>query len=373
MFRTRSFWSRTVTWALLGTLAAPSVFAQAPAPKPSTPAAQPSAPPAAAAPAPSAAAAPSAATPPAPPAPSEPLPPFKKPLSETLTGMARAEYEAGRLLYMDGDYAGASLKFQLAYEQSKDPRLLWNMAAAEKNLRHYAKVVELVERYVAEGGTRLKPEDRAEADALLSTVRAFISTVTLDVQPEGAAIFVDDVQVGTSPLSKPFNVDMGEHRLRVTKPGFQDFTTTQSLQGGAPFSLMVALQPVVHQGRLHVVAGPGETISIDGKVVGTGQWEGVLPSGIHNVSVTAAGKRPYQSDLAVQDDQTQSVRVALESDAPPVVQKDKGMGTTWLWIAGGTVLAAGLGVGAYFAFKPEDEPPVPGTLGTVELPLLGRF
>ena len=114
------------------------------------------------------------------------LPPFKKPLAETLTGMARAEYEAGRLLYVDGDYAGAALKFQRAYEESKDPRLLWNTAAAEKNLRHYAKVVELVERYVAEGGTRLKPEDRAEADALLVTVRAFISTVTLDVQPEGA-------------------------------------------------------------------------------------------------------------------------------------------------------------------------------------------
>jgi hypothetical protein len=297
--------------------------------------------------------------------------PFKKPLAETLTGMARAEYEAGRLLYMDGDYAGAALKFQLAYEASKDPRLLWNTAAAEKNLRHYAKVVELVERYVAEAGPRLKPEDRAEADALLTTVRAFISTVTLDVQPEGSAVFIDDVQVGVSPM-KPLLVDMGEHRVRVTKQGYQDFTTTQSLQGGAPFSLTVALQPVVHQGRLHVIASPGETISIDGKVVGTGQWEGVLPSGIHTVAVSAAGKRTYQSDVAVQDDQSQAVRVTLESAAPPA-QKDKGMGTTWIWIAGGTVLAAGLGVGAYFAFQPEDEPPVKGSLGTVELPLLGRF
>ena len=181
MFRTRSFWSRTVTWTLLGALAAPSVSPRRP--HRSRAAAAPSAP------APSGTvrpAAPSAATPPAPPA---PLPPFKKPLAETLTGMARAEYEAGRLLYADGDYAGAALKFQLAYEQSKDPRLLWNMAACEKNLRHYAKVVELVERYIAEGGTRLKPEDRAEADALLGTVRAFISTVTLDVQPEGARRF----------------------------------------------------------------------------------------------------------------------------------------------------------------------------------------
>jgi len=286
--------------------------------------------------------------------------------------MAKAEYEAGRLLYADGDYAGAALKFQSAYDASKDPRLLWNTAAAEKNLRHYAKVVELVERYVAEAGTRLKPEDRAEAEALLTTVRAFISTVTLDVQPEGAAIFVDDVKIGESPLKAPLLVDQGEHRIRVSKDGFQDFTATQSLQGGAPFSLTVALQAAVHQGRLRVVASAGETISVDGKQVGSGEWEGVLPSGIHSVTVTAAGKRTYQSDVAIQDDQTQSVRVALESATPAAAQKDKGS-MTWLWIAGGAVLATGLGVGAYFAFKPDDKEPVPGTLGTVELPLHARF
>ena len=365
MFRLRSTSSRTVAWLLALSLTAPSVFAQAPAPaaKPSTPAKPPSAAPSS----PPATTAPAPASPPV-----TPQEPFKKSLAETLTGTAKAEYEAGRLLYSDGDYAGASLKFQRAYEESKDPRLLWNTAAAEKNLRHYARVVELVERYVAEGGSRLKPDDIAEADALLATVRAFISTVTFDVQPEGAAVFVDDVQVGVSPLQKPVLIDMGEHRIRVTKDGFQDFTATQSLQGGAPFSLMVALQPVVHQGRLRIVASPGETISVDGKQVGTGEWEGVVPSGIHSVTVTAAGKRTYQSDVAIQDNQTQSVRVTLESATPPAAKEDKGS-MTWLWIAGGAVLATGLGVGAYFVFKPEDEEPVPGTLGTVELPLGARF
>ena len=353
MFRTRSLATRTVSWVLMAASSAPAAFAQTAAPKPSSPAA--------------AASAPTEAKP------AEALPPFKKPLAETLTGMAKAEYEAGRLLYGDGDYAGAALKFQRAYDESKDPRLLWNTAAAEKNLRHYAKVVELVERYVAEAGTRLKPEDRAEADALLGTVRAFIATVTLDVQPEGAAIFVDDVKVGVSPMRAPVLVDMGDRRIRVTKDGFQDFAVTQSLQGGTPFSLMVALQPAVHEGRLRIVASAGETISIDGKQVGSGEWEGVLPTGLHSVTVTAAGKRPYQSDVAIQDNQTQSLRVALEADAPSSgTSSDKG-NLTWLWIAGGAVLATGLGVGAYFAFRPDDKDPVQGTLGTVELPLGARF
>jgi hypothetical protein len=64
--------------------------------------------------------------------------------------------------------------------------------------------------------------------------------------------------------------------------------------------------------------------------------------------------------------------VSLESATPAAAKDDKGS-MTWLWIAGGAVLATGLGVGAYFVFKPEDEEPVPGSLGTVELPLGARF
>src|SRR6476469_2894036 len=84
-------------------------------------------------------------------APAAPPPPAgPKPLSDALTSGPNAYCEAARLLYGDGDHAGALVKFQAAFDQSKDPRLLWNMAACEKNLRHYAKVMALVERYVKE-------------------------------------------------------------------------------------------------------------------------------------------------------------------------------------------------------------------------------
>src|SRR6187549_405725 len=99
MFRTRSFTSRTISCVLLVALTAPSAFAQALAPKPSAPATPPpgaAAPPAAA---PPAAASPAAAPPAAAPPAAAPLPPFKKSLADTLSGAAKAEYEAGRLLY----------------------------------------------------------------------------------------------------------------------------------------------------------------------------------------------------------------------------------------------------------------------------------
>jgi hypothetical protein len=325
---------RSVAWLLTASLIAPSLFAQGAAPPPPPPATAPAA---------------------------GSTGPFTTQLSEALTGAARGEYEAGKLLYNDGDYAGAALKFMRAYDESKDPRLLWNAAAAEKNLRRYVRVAELVGRYMTEAGDRLTADELAEAKVLLDTVRAFISDVTFKVVPDGATIIVDDQPIGVSPLPGPVQIEMGQRRLKVSKPGFQDFSAAQSFTGGAATSVEIALQAVVHEGKLRIIAGPGDVIRVDGKVVGTGEWEGTLPSGAHSVAVTGEGKRPYQSEAVVQDNQGSTLRVALEPESSVAGGGD----LTWLWVAGGAVAAAGLGVGAYFMFKPEDEGPPPPILGTL--------
>lgn len=303
-------------------------------------------------------------------------PAAQAPLAESLTGMARAEYEAGRILYADGDYAGAALKFERAYQESNDPRLLWNIAAAEKNLRRYVRVYELIERYLKEGGAQLTEQDRAEAQTLLETVRAFIGVVTINVDQPGARIFVDDQELGLSPLPGPVRLEMGERKLRVEKPGFTPFVAPQNIPGGAESRIEVTLQREVNEGRLRVIASPGDTISIDGTVVGHGQWEGPLPSGIHSLQVTAPGKRPYQADVGVRNQQLSTVRVALEATPTEHAFAPQAGTSPWPWIAGG-VLLAGLGVGAYFLFRPDDEttvrPPVTGSLDPGAIPLSVRF
>src|ERR1700723_275589 len=62
-----------------------------------------------------------------------------KPLAQSLPADARRDYDAGKLLFEDGDYATALLKYQAAYDQTHDPRLLWNVAVCQKDLRHYAR------------------------------------------------------------------------------------------------------------------------------------------------------------------------------------------------------------------------------------------
>ena len=159
---------------------------------------------------------------------------------------------------------------------------------------------------------------------------------------------------------------MGARRIKVSKPGFEDFATVEQVQGGMAHELTVQLREAKHEGRLRVVTDDRtSSISVDGKPVGSGQWEGRLASGSHVVQITAPGKRPYRSEVLVQDNQVNSFSVSLEKD-------DRGGIQTWMWVAGGAVLAAGLGVGGYFLLRPDDSTPSPlaGSMepGWVQLP-----
>jgi hypothetical protein len=296
-------------------------------------------------------------------------------LADTLTGDAKNHYEAAKILYADGDYAGSALKFHQAYTLSNDARLLWNEAAAEKNQRHYARVESLIREYLAKGGATGEAE-RADAQGLIDTVRAFIGDVRITSKEAGATVFIDNVEVGTTPLASAIRVDMGSRRVRVVKPGFKEFARTVEVVGGGQSSVDVELAAETHEGTLRVVGGIGTTIRIDGKMVGMGQWQGPLPSGLHTVEVSADHKLPYRSDSLVQDGELTTVQVSLQnepSSLPPAATSSSN--NTWLWVAGGAVLAAGLGVGAYFVLKPENQgPPAPleGTIGSVDLTLLRR-
>jgi hypothetical protein len=291
-----------------------------------------------------------------------------------LKGLAKAEYESGRILYLDGDYKTAALKFMRAYEESKDPRLLWHVAAAEKNLRHYVRVEALVRRFVTESGDKLTPEERKEAQLLLDTVRNFIAEVTLDVQPAGATIKLDGVVVGQSPLNRPIRLELGTRSIDVSKEGFLPHTETLEVTEASKL-VSISLEPEIHEGKLRVLADPGSVIRVDGKVVGTSEWQGILPSGVHDVHVSADGFRPYQGDSLVQDNQTTTLRVVLQEEPKPLpvmtVVDSGGNSNAWAWVTGGLLVLGVAGTGAYFLLasdEPEPPRPVDGTLGTVELP-----
>jgi hypothetical protein len=295
----------------------------------------------------------------APPASASPAPEGSgpAPLADSLTGSSKEAYDSGKQLYRAGDFAGALLQFERAYDLSSDARLLWNVAICEKNLHRYARARKVLERYQVEAGPQLTEQNRKDAKDLSAALSKFVSMLRISVTEPGASIFIDDEQVGKSPLAEPLLVDMGPRRIRVVKKGFVDFDERRVLLGETDTALDVKLKADVREGRLIITAGKDDVIRLDGKVVGQGQWDGKLRTGGHTLRVTAPGMKPYQSEVIVQDDSARRIPITLE-------REPRGGVPTWLLLTGGAVIAAGLGVGAgYFIFKATDAPcPTAGNL-----------
>ena len=322
-------WLRTplaVTLALL----APAAFAQTPTPT---------------------------GAPPAPPAPTaQPAPPA---LGDALHGDAKAAYDSAKLLLANNDSAGALEKFKQAYELSKDPRLLYNMAICNKNLRAYARMKTLLERYERDAGATMTPDERASVNAALAAINNLVGALKLTVTPDGASVLLDGTPAATSPVKEPIFAELGKHTLTIKMSSFDPVEKAIDVAGGNEIALTVALTPTPHVADLVVATDDAATVSIDGQVVGTGRYQARLASGRHSVHVTEPGRKAVDSDLDLRDGETRTLEVSLPEEKH---------GAIWPWVVGGAVVVGAAVVGGYFLFKPSDTtvPPPQGALGGVQ-------
>ena len=284
-------------------------------------------------------------------------------LAQSLTGDAKEAYSAAELLFNNGDLLGAERKYRQAYDLSKDPRLLFNMAIAEKGLHAYARMREHLEQFKHEEGAAITADDKQAVDAALAAIRNLIGTVTITVDVPGAVITLDDQPVGHAPLDGPLTVDLGDHTIGVESPDFDPVKKAVTIEGGASASLDITLVRTVHSGQLVVVAEPdGATIDVDGAAVYKGRFDGPLTAESHQVRVTAPGRVPYSANVELRERETRTLQVSLVAE---------GHAALWPWIVGGVAVAAGAAVGGYFLFKPHDQTVdvPPGSIGSVQLSL----
>ncbi len=290
------------------------------------------------------------------------------PLATALTGPARDAYTAAKLLMVNNDFQGALTKFQQAYDLSKDPRLLFNMAICEKDLHAYARMQRLLEQYEREAGDAMPADQRALVDSALAAIKGLVGAVKVTLSADGATVALDGESVGTSPLNGPILVDLGKHTLSVHMTGFEPVEKALDVSGGGVTEVVLALTPTPHLADVTIAAEDGAAVAIDGKVVGSGQFHGQVASGPHTVRVTEGGKVAFVSEVVLRDGETRTLEVTLREDRHPLI---------WPWVVGGVVVAAGAVVGGYFLFQPSSTttavPPGKLGVGSVQLSSVSRL
>lgn len=276
------------------------------------------------------------------------------PIIELLTGEAKRDYESARLLYDNGDYAGASVKFYSAYERSRaqnpkwqgDPRLLWNVASCERSLRRYARAIAFVHRYLESRSPLVTPEGERAARAFLAAAEPLTALLIIEANVPDALVYLDDHLLGRTPLDGGVRVDIGTHRLLVKKGEHTDYAETFAVGGAEELRITAVLRRVERTGHLIVRASPGDRIAFNGVLMGVGRAEAALPLGSHAVRVSAPGARTFEARVELTDRGTRTLDVVLERE--PVAAELP----AWVWAAGGSLATGLLMTGGYLLFKP---------------------
>jgi hypothetical protein len=285
-------------------------------------------------------------------------------LRDSLLGPARDAYDEATTRLSNQDDRGALDKYQQAYDLSKDPRLLFNMAVCDRNLQRYAEMQRHLLRYEQEAAGLMSPEDQADVQGALAAILHLVAQIHLTVSEAGAQVSIDAETVGLTPLATPIIVDVGKHTVVVKKDGFVPVERAVDLAGGEDAAVELRLVERPHPGLLRIAADPRAIISVDRTAVAHGFFDEPLAPGSHSIEVTEPGKKRYTTVIALLDRETRDLQIRLE---------DERHGQVWPWIAAGVGVVAGLSVGAYFLFRPQEtQNQLSGQLFTVPLPAGAR-
>jgi hypothetical protein len=126
---------------------------------------------------------------------------------EKISPNARAHFEAGVALLQDPDgarYEEAYREFSAAFEKSKSPRVLGNLALCAMKLERDAEAIEAYTRYVEEV-TEIDPVEREQIKRDLVTLKNGLVRVTIEVSPAGAKIYDVRTPVRGEPISNVYD------------------------------------------------------------------------------------------------------------------------------------------------------------------------
>src|SRR6266851_2857166 len=281
------------------------------------------------------------------------------PLAQALSGAAKDAFNSALRAIDDRDFEDAYIKFEHAYQLSRDPRVLFNMALCERHLQNYASMRKLLERYRHEAGSAMSADERENVKAALAAIQVLVGTLKVSVNEDAADVAVDGESVGTTPITEPIVVNPGKHTISVHKKGFGPIERVLEVTANSETPLTLTLAPEASPARLVVASDDAASVAIDGRAVAVANFQGPLTPGVHQVRVTERGKVPYVVQVLLRPGETRTLQVTLDDE--------KSSGAIWPWLVGGAAVAAAAAVGGYFLLQPTDQPaPIQGKWGTVQ-------
>jgi hypothetical protein len=311
------------------------------------------------------------------PAPASPASTPAAPASADPAGAALSALQRGNELDAVGDYAGALVEYERAYEILPDYTGLYNIGVTNGKLHRWAAARRALAAYLELGGDKVPPDRAREVRTYLEFLRDKTALLSLLLNVPDAVVHIDGQRIAPTEIGG-IVVEPGRHVVRVTKPGFRPLedefhaTNGENLRVLLPLSRVGTLGPAepIAQGALTVAPAPAPA-AIEPEP--TPLWEPWTLTG-----VLAAGWLTTAA-LAIQ---ARHDRDTIEQPATPEHRIDAARRLhISLAVASDVLLAATLvsgGISAYLTWWPSDPAPPgaglgPASLGRVGAGFSGQF
>ncbi|XXY44088.1 PEGA domain-containing protein [Sorangium sp. So ce269] len=177
-----------------------------------------------------------------------------RPPEQPRAAVTAAMTEESRKLFLNGVQAASESRWEAAHAMFLAARALHphytidgNLGACELQMGRYRDAAENLARYVRElkKDATSTAEERAQAEAGYAKARAKVGAVVLQANVEHAAVLVDGVQVGRTPLADPLFVEPGKHAVAVEREGYITEEFTVDVAAGKEIASTVTLRKPV--------------------------------------------------------------------------------------------------------------------------------
>jgi len=206
---------------------------------------------------------------------------------------ARALLREGTRLFDKGQHEAALDRFTRAHALYPSPKLLYNIAQANRELGRKVEALAAFEGFLAQVE---KPPPRLAADVRRSVaeLQAQLAELQIRVDVTGAELQLDGKPLGLAPLPDSVWVTPGAHEIAARKNGFLPARKAIEARAGGVEQLAITLSPL---GRVGTVA-PGQPGPVAVAPIYKRPWFWVVVGGavvagtVAAVAWTASGGKP---------------------------------------------------------------------------------
>jgi hypothetical protein len=202
-------------------------------------------------------------------------------------GDAKSHRIAGETAATKKDFAKAIEEFKASYAMEKTPEALEGIAYSNWELQKWTDAYEAYDEYLTTYSAKLPKNKKDLAQRRLRDLADKTGALAIDATEVGADVFVDDKNIGKTPLPKPLRLMPGPHRVRVLKEGYLPWEQAPNVTANGATPVAVKLEFDNRKAHLNVKEQNGQPVHvfIDNVDVGPAPWSGDLDAGDHDVVV----------------------------------------------------------------------------------------